>query len=94
MLRQARPGIHFPFELLTRDPLLVPCLEEDYWRTFPPLPAKDLALTLRTVRDHAADDLQYPSRRSLSEQVALERSNVTQSLAYARDHLGLVVQSS
>ena len=94
VLRQARPEIHFTLELLTRDPLVVPCLEEDYWRTFPNLPAKDLARTLRTVRDHASVNLQYPSRLSLSEQVSLEKSNVTQSLSYARDHLGLVVVPS
>ncbi|MGI9471264.1 MAG: sugar phosphate isomerase/epimerase family protein [Rubripirellula sp.] len=89
VLRLARPKVHFTLELLTRDPLTVPCLEEAYWRTFPSLPAKDLARTLRTVRDHQAEELQYPSRLSLPEQVALEASNVRQSLDYARDVLGL-----
>ncbi len=90
VLQEARPGIHFTLELLTRDPLSVPCLEEKYWTTFPELAATDLARTLRTVRDHATQKLQYPSRLTLEEQVALEEDNVRQSIAYARDDLGLV----
>ena len=42
ILRQAQPEVHFTLELLTRDPLLVPCLEPSYWSTFPDLPAEDL----------------------------------------------------
>ena len=90
VLQAARPKINFTLELLTRDPLLVPCLEPSYWSTFPDLPATDLAQTLRTVRDHQAKTLQYPSKLKLPEQVELERQNVVQSIAYARDELGLV----
>jgi sugar phosphate isomerase/epimerase len=90
VLQSARPGIHFTLELLTRDPLKVPCLEPEYWATFPDLPATDLARTLRTVRDHASTELQYPSKLTLDQQVALEERNVRQSIAYARDQLGLV----
>ena len=90
ILQTARPELNFTLELLTRDPLNVPCLLPDYWRTFPQLPATDLARTLRTVRDNEAKELQYPSRLSLDQQVALEESNVVQSINYARDRLGLV----
>ena len=89
LLRQTRPNIHFTLELLTRDPLLVPCLEPRYWRTFPELPAIDLARTMRTVRDHQAPTLQYPSKLSAAEQVQLEEANIRQSIAYARDQLRL-----
>lgn len=87
ILREAKPNIHFTLELLTRDPLLVPCLESKYWITFPDLPARDLARTLRTVRDSAATDLQYPSRLRLADQVALEHANLEQSIAYASGSL-------
>ncbi len=90
ILRQAQPEVHFTLELLTRDPLLVPCLEPSYWSTFPDLPAEDLARTLRTVRDHQAEALQYPSKLTLNEQVALERQNVVESILFARDQLGLL----
>ncbi len=91
ILQAARPGIHFTLELLTRDPLNVPCLEPKYWTTFPDMPAADLARTLRTVRNNRSDALQYPSRMTLQQQVALEADNVQKSIAFARDHLGLVV---
>ena len=42
ILKAARPHIHFTLELLTRDPLSVPCLEPKYWTTFPDLPAREL----------------------------------------------------
>lgn len=89
ILKKAQPDVHFTLELLTRDPLLVPCLEAKYWRTFPDLPAEDLARTLRTVRDHSATKLQYPSTLELAAQVELEESNVRESIAYAATELGL-----
>jgi sugar phosphate isomerase/epimerase len=89
ILQSARPGIHFTLELLTRDPLRVPCLEAKYWATFPDLPAHELARTLRAVRDHQAAELQYPSKLSLEAQVALEETNIRDSIAFARDQLGL-----
>ncbi len=89
ILKSERPDVHFTLELLTRDPLRVPCLEPKFWTTFPDLPGKDLARTLRTVRDNAASELQYPSGLTLPQQVALEESNVRQSITYAAQQLGL-----
>lgn len=89
ILKQEKPGIHFTLELLTRNPLSVPCLQPKYWRTFPDLPGKHLARTLRTVRDNQRSNLQYPSRLSADEQIALEESNIRQSIEYARSELML-----
>src|SRR6185437_7355223 len=33
VLRDARPGIRFNLEMITRDPLKVPCLTQSYWAT-------------------------------------------------------------
>lgn len=90
ILKKAKPGIHFSLELITRDPLKVPCLTDPYWSTLPKLPARDLARTLRYVREHSTDKLQYISKMTEKEQVAREDLNVRQSLDYARDKLGLV----
>ncbi len=87
ILRAKKPDVRFSLELITRDPLEVPILKDSYWRTFPDLPAQDLASTLRTVRDHSNSALQYPSRLSSAQQIALEDSNVRASLDYARDAL-------
>ena len=89
ILRTEKPQVHFSLELITRDPLKVPVLNDTYWRTFPDLPARDLARTLHTVRVGATDNLQYISRMSFEQQLAREDANVRQSLDYARDVLGL-----
>ncbi len=46
ILRAARPEIRFNIEMITRDPLRVPCLAQKYWATFPDLPGRHLARTL------------------------------------------------
>jgi len=53
ILRQAKPDVRFSLEVITRDPLPVPCLTEKYWTTLPDVPGSDLARTLRVVRVHA-----------------------------------------
>jgi len=89
ILKKAKPGIRFSLELITRDPLKVPCLTEKYWTTFPNLPASDLARTLRYVREHATDNLQYISKMTPAEQLTREDANVRESLDFARDALGI-----
>lgn len=87
ILKKAKPDVRFSLELITRDPLKVTCLTEKYWTTFPDLPASDLARTLRYVREHSSNNLQYISKMSPDEQLAREDANVRQSLDYARDVL-------
>jgi sugar phosphate isomerase/epimerase len=86
MLRKARRGIRFGLEMITRDPLQVPCLEEGYWKTLTDVPGKDLARTLALVRRRAAKGpLPRISALGREEQLAQEGSNVRRSLAYARE---------
>ena len=89
ILRETHPQLHFTLELITRDPLLVPCLREDYWATFPDLPARDLARTLRYVREHTSETLQQISELTEEQRLAREDANVRASLDYARDALGV-----
>lgn len=89
-LRRARPGIHFNLEMITRDPLKVPCLTPKYWATFENLPGRYLAQTLALVRKQAGGrPLTRISELPRDRQLALEEENVRQSVAYARRHLGL-----
>lgn len=90
LLRKANPAVRFSLETITRDPLKVPCLAERYWATFGDVGGRDLARTLRTVRDHAEENLPMISTLSAEEQLRAEDQNVRRSLAYARDKLGLV----
>jgi len=89
LLQKAKPQIRFVLEIITRDPLRVPCLTERYWATLAEVPGRDLARTLRLVRRHAAGSLPQLSAQSAQERVAWEHRNVIESLTFARDALGL-----
>jgi len=89
-LRKARATIRFNIEMITRDPLLVPCLKEPYWVTFRELPGRHLARALCLVRDHARSaPLPRISPLPSEERLRIEEENVRLSLAFARDQLGL-----
>jgi sugar phosphate isomerase/epimerase len=88
IIKTARPNTRITLEMITRDPLKVPCLTDKYWVTFPDRPGKYLADTLAMVRKHqqklpALDGLDKPV------QLRLEEDNVKQSLNYARNTLDL-----
>ena len=88
-LRTANPQVRFSLEMITRDPLEVPCLTEKYWATLADVRARDLARTLRVVRTHACGRLPQISSLPLDEQARREEENVKKCLAYAGHHLGL-----
>jgi sugar phosphate isomerase/epimerase len=90
ILRDARPDIHLNLELITRDPLNVPILKDEFWTTLPDVPARDLARVLQTIKTHGAPKpFVKVTELPVEKQLALESSNVSQSLVYAREHLGL-----
>ena len=87
-VKQARPEIRFSLEMMTRDPLRVPCLAETYWATLAAVPGRDLARTLRWVRDKAAPQpLPQVGHLPPREQLAREEENVRKCLAFARERL-------
>ena len=87
ILRQARPEVRFSLELITREPLRVPCLTEKYWLTMASLSGRDLARTLRLVRARPSQSFPPVDGLPLQQQVDLEAANVERSLEYARDEL-------
>jgi 3-oxoisoapionate decarboxylase len=90
VLRSARPEIRFNIEMITRDPLRVPCLEDRYWTTFADLPGRHLARTLSLVRKHPPSrPLPHVSQLPREEQLRVEDTNVRACLAFARERLGL-----
>jgi sugar phosphate isomerase/epimerase len=89
VLRQARPEICFNLEMITRDPLRVPCLIEEYWKTAT-ASGRDLAGTLRMVRQHKpTQPLPRIRDGSTKVQIATEEENVRKSLSFAREKLEL-----
>ena len=49
LCREYNPEVTFNLEMITRDPLKIPCLTEKFWETFTDVNGKDLAQTLRMV---------------------------------------------
>ncbi len=89
-LRRAAPKIRFTLEMITRDPLQVPCLSAKYWATMEDVPASRFAHALARIRAQAAKKpLPRVAGLSLPEKLQAEDRNVRKSLAYARQHLGL-----
>jgi 3-oxoisoapionate decarboxylase len=88
LVRASRPEIRLNLEMITRDPLKVPCLTGGYWATFPDLPGKDVARALSFVRGHPpAHPLPRISQLPRDEQLRAEEDNVRRCLAFARDRL-------
>lgn len=84
------PEARFSLEIMTRDPLRIPCLTEDYLAALCGVTAGALARSLRMVREHGRrDPLPQISTMEESEQLRLEDENVRRSLTYARERLGL-----
>lgn len=89
-IRKVRPEVRFGLESITRDAIRVPVLADSYWRTFPEIPATDLARTLRLVRSRSSPaPLPTISALPPDRQLAAERATITQSLRYASETLGL-----
>lgn len=82
------PEVWFNLEMITRDPLVVPVLEESYWDTLGDIEATDLARTLRAAAGGDPDSLPHAGDRDLSAQVEWEEDHVRQCFDYARKELG------
>ncbi len=87
-IRSVRPEVRFTLEMITRDPLKVPCLDENYWITMGRVPARDLASTLRAVRNNSKP-LPRIGHLPVEERIRIEERNNRACLDYARVHLGL-----
>jgi len=91
ILRAAKPDIHFNLETITRDPLNVPIMRNNYWVTLPDTPARELIRTMQVLKSQSSSKpFTLVSKLRPKQQLAFELHNVQQSLAYASEKLGLV----
>ncbi len=89
-IRRAKPDVYFSLEMITRDPLEVPCLTDKYWATFDDVNGIHLARLLTSIRAHKPrSPLPRISGLTPEERYALELELVERSILYARHHLGL-----
>ena len=88
--RAANPKVTFNLEMITRDPLEIPCLRKEYWPTLQELKGYEVAGTLRMVREKKTKD-QLPKVTQLSseERLAVEENNILASLTYSQKSLGM-----
>jgi 3-oxoisoapionate decarboxylase len=90
VLQRARPDVRFSLEMITRDPLEVPCLTDNFWSSFDDVNGVALARTLTRVRANKPHTpLPRISGLTNDERFALERTLVDRSIEYARSELGL-----
>ncbi len=88
LCQKHNPTVTFSLEMITRDPLEIPCLEESYWGTFENPTAQDLAKILRTVRDNTYPE-SLPEVKNLNpeQRLAFEEENVVKCLAFSKANL-------
>jgi 3-oxoisoapionate decarboxylase len=90
LIRQSRPHARFSLEMITRDPLTVPCLTDKYWVTLPDRNGLYLARTLKLVKkEHRSQPLPRISQLGRDEQRQIEEQNVIACLRYAHEALDL-----
>ena len=85
---KANPHMRHNLEMITRNPLKVPCLTQRYWKTFGQRPVQDLIAALDRVRSNKPTaPLPSIAGKSPAEQVAYEQAHNARSVAYAHGHL-------
>jgi len=87
-LRRGRPNLRLNLEMITRDPLKIPCLTSKYWVTLENIPGERLAAMISLVRAKAGKKpLPRISQLSKEQQLQREDDNVRESQRYARERL-------
>jgi 3-oxoisoapionate decarboxylase len=89
LCKSQNPNVRFNLEMITRDPLQIPCLKNDYWATFEDIvSARELAQTLSMVREKKfRSSLPRVSHLAPNDRLAVEEKNILVSLAYSEAHL-------
>jgi sugar phosphate isomerase/epimerase len=86
LCRQHNPSVTFNLEMITRDPLEIPCLTNNYWASFNGVPGMDLARTLRMVKQNKyKSPLPRVSQLTAEERLAVEEENILQCFSYTSE---------
>jgi 3-oxoisoapionate decarboxylase len=76
-VKKANPNTKFSLEMITREPLKVPCLTKKYWEVFPDRNGRYLAQTVKLVNEKS-------SRTPLP---AIEKLNAAERLKFEEDNI-------
>lgn len=86
---EANPQVTFNLEMITRDPLRIPCLEGSYWAAMAGTGGAELAAMLRLVRDRQAGPLPVTGSRGWEAVCLWEAEQNAACARHAFDKLGL-----
>lgn len=90
LCRRYNPSVTFNLEMITRDPLEIPCLTEKYWDALSGVAGEDLARTMRTVKEKRfLPALPRVAQLTYEERLAIEEENIVQCFNYSKDKTGL-----
>ncbi len=88
--RRGNQKVQFNLEMITRDPLRIPCRTEKFWATFPGRRGALLEEALTAVKKRSSK-LELPVLTGMSDKAKARKEvdNVRECLAYAPQQLGL-----
>ncbi len=88
LMRKARPGIALNLEMITRDPLQIPCLKPEYWATLGEMKGGQLAEALARVKQNASlKPLPRTTGLLPAQLVGLEDDHVRECLKWGTENL-------
>jgi sugar phosphate isomerase/epimerase len=88
LCKKHNADVNLNLEMITRDPLKIPCLTQQYWTTLKEVPGSDLARTLKMVKEKK-QPLQKVAQLNEEELLAEEEKNILLSLEYSKRFLKL-----
>jgi sugar phosphate isomerase/epimerase len=90
LCKKLNPSITFNLEMITRDPLKIPCLDAAYYETMSDISSSALAKTLAMVRERKFEGkLPQTSQLTGEQALAYEEKNIVDCLQFSKSKLGL-----
>ena len=90
LCKKLNPSITFNLEMITRDPLKIPCLDAAYYETMGDISSSALAKTLAMVREKKFEGkLPQTSQLTGEQALAYEEKNIVDCLQFSKSKLGL-----
>jgi len=91
LCRKYNPDIKFNLEMITRDPLDIPCLKPEYWTSFENVQGSELAKILHLVKNSSYPTaLPKTSHLTPEGKLEAEEKNILACLEYSKVNLGLI----
>ncbi|MCE7053361.1 sugar phosphate isomerase/epimerase [Algoriphagus sp. AGSA1] len=90
LCKKHNPKINFSLEMITRDPLEIPCMKDSYWTTFDHLSGLDVYKMDRMLGENQFKrELPKVTGLTQEERLAFEEQNILECINYSRKSLKL-----